>query len=306
MAGLWLGSEVLVRSATSITDRYLLSDAAFGMIVLAIGTDLPELFIAFDASWRSLSGANLSGIVVGSAIGSSIGQFGLVFGVAGFIGFEAMRRRFLPRNTFFLLGSIAALFLASLDGRITRIEGMLLALFYILYLTVVIARRAASPDARVNNTGETSYRAWLMLAAGLVLLLLAAELTVLSATGFARVVGLSEIAVSAIIIGLGSSLPELSVSLNALLKNRGSLSAGNLLGSNILDTLLVPGIAATISPLAVPAAVLLIDLPTQLLVTVLVLLFLYVSRRGVQRPEASLLLIIYVGYIFIRMTGPGS
>lgn len=306
MAGLWLGSEVLVRGATSLTDRYMLSDAAFGMIVLAIGTDLPELFIAIDASARSLGGENLSGIVVGSAIGSCIGQFGLVFGVAGFLGFQAMRRRFLPRNTLFLLGSIAALFAFSIDGRITRIEGVLLALFYVLYLAVVISRRAVSPDASVNNADGASHRAWLKLVAGLVLLLLAAELTVVSATGFARVVGLSEIAVSAIIIGLGSSLPELSVSLNALLKKRGYLSAGNLLGSNVLDTLLVPGLAAAISPLAVPGAVLLIDLPAQLLVTVLVLLFLYVSRRGVQRPEALLLLAVYAGYIYIRLTGPGS
>ena len=81
LAGLWLGSETLVKGAMSLADRYRFSDALFGMLVLAIGTDLPELFVAFDASFRSLAGEDLSGIVIGSAIGSTIAQFALVFGV---------------------------------------------------------------------------------------------------------------------------------------------------------------------------------------------------------------------------------
>jgi len=306
MAGLWLGSEALIRGATALTDRYLLSDAAFGMLVLAVGTDLPEIFIAVDASIRSLNGENLSGIVIGSAVGSSIGQFGLVFGVAGFIGFEAMRRRFLARNAFFLLGSIAALFAFSYNGQVTRWEGAILVFFYATYLVVLFLRRALSPDAEAKPTSEWSLRPWIMLTAGLVLLLLAAELTVASAIGFAKLVGLSNVAVSAIIIGMGSSLPELSVSFSALLNNRGKMSAGNLLGSNVLDTLLVPGLAAVISPLAVPGEVLSIDLPLLLLVTVLIIFFLYVSRRGVRKPEAITLLGIYLGYVFVRLMGPGA
>ena len=306
LAGLWLGSEVLMKGAMALTDRYFLSDAAFGMVVLAVGTDLPELFVAVDASIRSLGGENLSGIVVGSAIGSSIGQFGLVFGVAGFLGFNAMRRRYLPRNAFFLIGSIVAVFLFALDGRISVLEGVLLILFYYSYLYIVIARRMESPDASREVAVDGSGKAWVLLAIGLVILFIAAEVTVVSAIGFAKVVGISNVAVSAIIIGMGSSLPELSVSFAALLKNRSSMSVGNLVGSNILDVLLVPGIAAVISPLAVPVGVLIVDLPVLLLITVLVILFFYVSRRGVQKPEALTLLVIYLGYVFIRLTGPGS
>ena len=184
LAGLWLGSETLIKGAMSLADRYRLSDALFGMLVLAIGTDLPELFVAFDASFRSLAGEDLSGIVIGSAIGSTIGQFALVFGVAGFIGYPPMQRKFLPRNIFFLVGGIAAVYLFSMDGQITRLEG--------------------------------------------VMLIVAAELTVVYAAEFAREVGLSNIAVSAIVIGMGSSLPELSVSFVALLRKRGGLSVGNL------------------------------------------------------------------------------
>ncbi len=304
MAGLWLGSEVLMRGAMALSDRFNASDALFGMLVLAIGTDLPELFVAVDASLRSLGGEDLSGIVIGSAVGSSIGQFGLVFGTAGFIGFEAMRRRYLSRNAFFLLGSIVALGLVSLDGRISRIEGIGLMAYYAVYLFILISRRGNSPDITQNETDLRWGKAWLLLSVGLVVLWASARLTVASAVDFAALVGLSNIAVSAVIIGMGSSLPEVSVSFMALLKRRGGLSVGNLVGSNVLDTLLVPGLAAVISPLVVPGSVLYIDLPVLFLITVIVLFCLYVSRRGIRATEAILLLTIYVVYALLRLSDP--
>ncbi len=305
MAGLWFGSEVLMRGAMALSDRFKASDALFGMLVLAIGTDLPELFVAVDASLRSLAGEELSGIVIGSAVGSSIGQFGLVFGTAGFIGFEAMRRRYLPRNAFFLLGSILALGLVSLDGRISRIEGLGLMVYYAAYLFILISRRADSPYITQNDNDLQWGKAWLLLGLGLVVLWASARLTVASAVDFAALVGLSNLAVSAVIIGMGSSLPEVSVSFMALLKKRGALSVGNLVGSNVLDTLLVPGLAAVISPLLVPASVLTTDLPMLLVITVVVLFSLYVSRRGIQKPEAALLLALYAVYAFLRLGSNG-
>jgi cation:H+ antiporter len=306
MAGLWLGSETLIKGAMSLADRYRVSDALFGMLVLAIGTDLPELFVAFDASFRSLAGEDLTGIVIGSAIGSTIGQFALVFGVAGLIGYPAMNRRFLPRNAFFLLGGIVTVYLFSRDGVISRVEGWILVAYYAAYLTVLIMRRAEIDDDGSEVAHIAAWKAWAILAAGLGLLLFAAELTVVSAANFAQAAGLSNIAVSAIVIGMGSSLPELSVSFVALLRKRGGLSVGNLVGSNVLDTLLVPGIAAVIYPMAIPAGVLLVDLPVIFIVTVLVLSFLYVSRRGIRLPEAIVLLAVYLAYAALRLSGPGS
>ena len=305
LAGLWFGSETLIKGAMSLADRYKLSDALFGMLVLAVGTDLPELFVAFDASFRSLAGEDLSGIVIGSAIGSGIAQFALVFGVVGFFGYPPMQRMFLPRNAFFLVGGIVAVFVFSMDNRISRFEGALLILYYVVYLAVLIFRRDEIVDEGSEVVHMPPWRAWLKLAFGLGILLISAKLTVVYATEFAADVGISNIAVSAIFIGLGSSLPELSVSVVALIHKRGGLSVGNLVGSNVLDTLLVPGIAAVISPLVVSSSVLLIDLPVLLVSTLLILLFLYVTRRGVRVPEAAILLVIYCSYVFVRLGGPG-
>jgi cation:H+ antiporter len=301
LAGLWVGSEALIRGAMSLADRYMVSDALVGMLILAIGTDLPELFVAFDASFRSLGGEDLSGIVIGSAIGSGIGQFALVIGVAGFIGFSPRPLRRVLRNAVFLFGAVILLAAFSFDGLISRVEGCVLAALYGAYLFTLIFWKPVNTDPTGDKEVMPIFKAVSFLVAGLIILPFAAELTVVSATHIAAIFGLSNLSVSAIIIGMGSSLPELSVSMIALLKNRGGLSVGNLMGSNVLDTLLVPGLGAAISPLVIPAAVLWFDLPVLALVTLLVLGFLYVSPRGVKKTEAGILLAIYAGYAYVRI-----
>ena len=301
LAGLWVGSEVLIRGAMSLADHFKMPDAIVGMLILAIGTDLPELFVAFDASFRSLAGEDLSGIVIGSALGSSIGQFALVIGVAGFIGFSRRPLRLVSRSAVFLFGALIMLAGFSMDGVISRGEGLVLTASYGAYLCTLIFWNPTNPEPTGDKETKSVLKAVSFLVVGLVILPFAAKLTVDSATDFALLVGLSNLSVSAIIIGLGSSLPELSVSIIALLKNRGGLSVGNLMGSNVLDTLLVPGLGAAISPLVIPVAVLWFDLPVLALVTVLVLGFLYVSPRGVKKTEASILLAIYAGYAYVRI-----
>jgi cation:H+ antiporter len=301
LSGLWFGSELLIRGAISLSDRFNVSDAVIGMLILAVGTDLPELFVAFDASFRSLAGEDLSGIVIGTAIGSSIGQFGLVLGVTGFIGFAPRPMRLMLRSSIFLIGGLLALTAFCLDGVISRVEGYTLSAIYCAYLFTLIFWKTTNTEQVTGTEVSPVSHAAAFIIAGLTLLLLSAELTVVSARDFAALVGLSNLSVSAIIIGMGSSLPELSVCIIALMKNRGGLSVGNLMGSNVLDTFLVPGVGAAISPLVVPATVLWLDLPVLALLTVLVLGFLYVSPRGVRKVEASTLVAIYCSYAVVRV-----
>lgn len=201
----------------------------------------------------------------------------------------------------FLFGALIMLAGFSMDGVISRGEGLVLTASYGAYLCTLIFWNPTNPEPTGDKETKSVLKAVSFLVVGLVILPFAAKLTVDSATDFALLVGLSNLSVSAIIIGLGSSLPELSVSIIALLKNRGGLSVGNLMGSNVLDTLLVPGLGAAISPLVIPVAVLWFDLPVLALVTVLVLGFLYVSPRGVKKTEASILLAIYAGYAYVRI-----
>ena len=144
--------------------------------------------------------------------------------------------------------------------------GWVLIAFYASYLiSLAIWQSRQEPVEHAPEHPVSRDILWLVL--GLAVLLASAELTVSHAVDFAEHVGMTQLSVSAVIIGMGSSLPELSVSLVALMKKRGGLSVGNLMGSNVLDTLLVPGIGAAMSPVLVPAGVLSFDIPVLAVLT---------------------------------------
>jgi len=103
-----------------------------------------------------------------------------------------------------------------------------------------------------------------------------------------------------LIIGLGTSLPELSISIAAILKNRTALSVGNIIGSNILDTLLPVGIAALISGVAFERQLLFFDLPFIFVLTTVVLAF-FLFRKGVSRPQGAIILSLYVAYVLVKL-----
>jgi len=300
LVGLSVGTELIVRGAIDLADRYRLNDAFIGLGILSIGTDLPELAIALDASLFRTDDGQGAGIALGSAVGSSIGQISLVLGAVGLLGGFTMARKALYLYGAALCGAVFFLFAAAVNGTVSRIEGTLLILLYISFFIVLIRNRHSPDIARSPNLPKPTQKTWFLLIFGFILLLGNAELTVKAALALVDKFGVNETTVSVVILGLGSSLPELSLSGWALLRKKVGLSLGNLMGSNILDTLLVPGLAAMITPLAVASDTLWIDLPVLLAFTLLVLFFLRFHPLGLRRKEAIFLMVGYGLYVVIR------
>ena len=139
LVGLWLGTELVIRGAVNIANYYNLSQVFVGVAVLAIGTDLPEMVIAINASIQNvLQGVSTSGIIIGNAIGSSFIQISLVLGLAGLLGYLTLSKRHLYEDGIMLLGAVLLLILLSFDGQITRIEGIVLIVVYIMYYSRLI------------------------------------------------------------------------------------------------------------------------------------------------------------------------
>ena len=122
------------------------------------------------------------------------------------------------------------------------------------------------------------------------------------AVGVARAFGLSESVVAVILIGLGSSLPELTISVAAVTKGHHRLSVGNLIGSNVFDTLVPIGAAAVIAPLSFDRGLLRFETPYLFFVTAVVIFF-FLHKRGIQRWEAAVVLALYCAYVLIKLTG---
>ncbi len=301
LAGLYFGTEVTIKGAVCIANRYGVSEFIIGVVILSIGSDLPELAIAVDAGLKNLAGGDYSDVVVGSALGSSLGQIGFVLGVAGLLSLLTLPKGVVYRHGATLLGSLLLVALFGYDGVVTFNEGMALILVYVIYLVALFNEISEEPGA--EQVGEMPlWRSLLYLATGLLIVVGSAELTVSSAVEVAHRFGISDEVVAIVLIGLGSSLPELSISIAAVMKGYQHMSVGNLIGSNVFDTLVPIGAAALIAPLAFDGGMLRFEVPYLFFVT-LTALFFFLRVRGIQRWEAAVILTLYSGYVVFKLTG---
>jgi len=299
IAGLWLGTELTIGGALAIARRHRLSEFFVGLVILSIGSDLPELAVAVDAGIKGLMGQDASAVVVGTSIGSVVAQIGFVLGLAALISCLVLPKRFVFRHGAVLLGATILLFGVAFDGHVSRFEGLLLVAAYSGYV-LVLMNGANTPEQKPRALASGGPGSWLALVAGLAVVIVSSELTVSSVVQIARVFNLSEAIISVLIIGLGTSLPELSISISAILKKRTELSVGNIIGSNVLDTLLPIGVAALISGTGFEQQLLVFDLPFIFVLTTLVL-GLFVTRSGVSRPEGIFILALYFGYVAVKL-----
>jgi cation:H+ antiporter len=299
VAGLWLGTELTIGGALAIAKRHRLSEFFVGLLILSIGSDLPELAVAVDAGIKGLLGRDASAVVVGTSVGSVVAQIGFVLGVVGVISVLKLERGYVYRHGATLLGATLFLYWVALDGQVTRFEGAVLILLYAGYV-LALMNGANVPDEEPRPLSVGGLSSWLALIAGLGVVIFSSEVTVNSVVEIAHVFQISESLISVLIIGIGTSLPELSISISAILKRRTELSVGNVIGSNILDTLLPIGLAAVVSEVAVEAGFLRFDIPFILVLTSVVLgLFLF--RGGIRRPAGLVILSLYGCYVVLKL-----
>jgi cation:H+ antiporter len=215
IAGLWLGTELTIGGAMAIARRQQLSEFFVGLVILSIGSDLPELAVAVDAGLKGLLGQDASGVVVGTSIGSVVAQIGFVLGLAGTISWLTLPRNFVFRHGSVLLGATILLFALAFDGEITRFEGVLLVGAYGAYV-LALMNGANVPDEQPRALAGGGLSSWLALIAGLVVVIASSEITVSMVVHIAQTFDVSEAVISVLVIGLGTSLPELSISISAM------------------------------------------------------------------------------------------
>jgi cation:H+ antiporter len=301
---LWLGTELTVRNATSLASHLGLSDFFIGMTILAFGTDLLELIVTVNGALHNLRGDDSSGIVVGNAIGSSVSQISVVIGVAALASYLTIASHRITNLAIELIGSTLLLFLVSIDGSINWNDGAILILAFCLYFFSLIRRENQSRESTSGQPtlfpGKTGWK-WAALLLGLGVVILGSELVLDSGIQLAERWGVRQSFVGAILIGLGSSLPELAISIGAVIRGKPSLTIGNVIGSNIFDLLIPLGVASLLAEIRVPDIVLIVDLPYLFFISILVVFFLN-RERGLQRNEGISLLLLYILYVALKWT----
>ena len=301
LAGLWFGTEVTIRGAVTVAARLGVSEFIVGVAILSIGSDLPELAIAVDGAIKNLHSADTSDVIVGTALGSSLGQIGFVLGVASLFSFLTLPRSTVYRHGSVLLGSVVLLGVFGFDGHVSQTEGVALVTVYLIYFIALFGDRSKKADHDDEDGAPGVLRAWVYLLVGLAIVIVSAELTVDGAIAVAAALDISEAFIAVVIIGLGTSLPELSISVGAAIRKRARMSVGNLIGSNIFDTLVPVGVAAAIAELRFDSNMLRYEVPF-LFALSLIVLFFFLRKRGIQKGEAVTILALYGGYVILKFS----
>ncbi|MGZ5242975.1 MAG: sodium:calcium antiporter [Bacteroidia bacterium] len=298
--GLWLGTRWVINGATGLAKLLNLSHAFVGLGILAVGTDLPEVFVTVKASLLQLQGIESSGIITGNAMGSSISQISIILGIAGlFITFKVARKD-IYRNGFFLVGSMFLLLVFGNDRVINRIEGAIMITAYLVYYILLLRSCVAGKDENSQVKSYSVPAIIFFLLFGLVVLAYSSHLVVENGMLLAEKWGVSQSFIGIAIIGLGTSLPELVVSIGAAFRKSAGLSVGNIIGSNIFDGLIPIGLGGVISQTKVESSLLYFDLPFLFAITILVLVFL-TTQRGISQREGLIMISAYLLYIFSKV-----
>jgi cation:H+ antiporter len=302
---LYFGAEWLVRGAAGIAAALRVRPLVIGLTVVAYGTSAPELVVGISAA---LSGRG--GIAFGNAIGSNIANIGLILGLAALISPPRVDPSLLRREVPTMVLSALAVPLLLLDGRVSRVEGAALLLGAAIY-TIVMLRSARTTTAAVLASAEVAEEAREAAAEppresvvrlavraifGLALLLVGGRWLVDGATGIATHYGVSERLVGLTIVSIGTSLPELAISLIAARRGHSDIAVGNVVGSNIFNVLLILGASGLAGPLDVSLSESRLDIAALIVATLAAALFLRGDRK-ISRPEGAVLVLLYVAFL---------
>ena len=298
-------ADVFIDAATALAKKFNAPSFLIGVIILGVGTSAPEMVVSALAA---LEGS--PELALGNAYGSNIINIALVLGATVLISPIIIHKGIIKRDLPILVVITALAAWQLRDGLLSLTDGLVLlaSLVIVLGIQIILSlRESKSNDEEAtteNLSGTEDNHPSLMrglgsLVIGLSMLVASSQAIVWGAVELATFWGLSELIIGLTIVAIGTSLPELVASLSAARKGEHDMALGNIIGSNIFNTLGVVGLAALIAPITVSPIILSRDIVAMGLVTLLLLVlcgFAFMSKRPFGRTSGSTLVLFFVGY----------
>jgi len=300
-------ADKFVAGAAAAACHLGVSPLIIGMVVVGFGTSIPEMLISALAS---LDGN--PGIALGNAYGSNIANIALILGTTAIISPIAVHSSILKKELPVLFFVTLATAYFVWDGTVTRPESLFLLFAFALIMFWTIRAEIKRKDdillveaARHISASMPVKQALFWIIAGIVLLLTSSRILVWGAVELAHYFGVDDLIIGLTVVALGTSLPELASSLAAVKKGEHDLVLGNILGSNLFNTLVVVGIAGATHPLAVSGDVLKRDVPVMTVLTLSLFFFCWgcKNKQGkINRRDGIILLLCYAVYTIILLS----
>lgn len=286
-------ADYIVRGIYNISKEFGISEYLLGFGIVALGTSLPELLTAVFGSLK-----RQSQLVLGNLIGANLIDVTLVLGIMAIIGkkikIKAQMFKTFDQTLFMTLGMLALPFVLGFNGIISRIEGLILILAFGFYMFFLIKREERFIHRKYVVKSEI-YKDIILLIIGIPLLLISADYLVDSAVSFADTFNISPYIIGLAVVAIGTTIPELTVEIRSVLKKRGEIGFGDIIGSIITNISLILGIAAIINPIFITRSIFISTWLFMVLAAFVALLFL--QKKYVTWKEGVALCFIYATFL---------
>lgn len=295
-------ADWFIEGAAAIARHLGMSPLLIGIVIIGFGTSAPELSVSALAALQGNPG-----IALGNGYGSNITNIGLILGLTALISPIAVQSQILRKELPILFVVTLLVFAQLYDGELSRADAIIeLAVFVgvMIWMTTQGVQKNDSEElekemeAELEQHAMSQEKAWIWLIGGIVLLVISSRMLVWGAVSIAQDLGVNDLIIGLTIVAVGTSLPELASSIAAARKGEHDLAVGNIIGSNLFNTLAVVGVAGFIQPMPIPDEVLSRDWPLMAVLTSVLFLVGY-ARTGngiINRLEGSLLIATYTGY----------
>ncbi len=309
---LW-GADRLTEGAVAVAERLRVPQIVIGLTIVALGTSMPELCVSVVSALKGTPD-----LAVGNVVGSNIFNALLIVGVAALVAPMTILRSTVFKDVpCALVASVVLLMMCQNDWVITRLDGAILFVFFLVFMQLTIKGATSAQPAPQAAQGETTqgqtaqeaaadeasakqpmkgWLAGLWMVVGLAALIGGSNLFVGGATEVARALNVSDAVIGLTIVAGGTSLPELATSVVAAKKGNSGIAIGNVLGSNVLNILFILGLTGMISPMHIEG-ITNVDLYMMLVSTIMIWFFSF-TKYTIERWEGAVLVLTFGGYMW--------
>ena len=290
---LW-GADRLTDGAVALAERMQIPQIVIGLTIVALGTSAPEFCVSLVSALKGTAD-----LAVGNVVGSNIFNTMLIVGVAAMVAPMTILPSTIKKDVpVALLASVALTVMVLMDGDLSRVDAALLFVGFLAFMWVTLRGAKGSHAIEQEQAAPRGYsvlKSVGLLVLGLACLVVGSNIFVDGATSVAQTLGVSEAVIGLTIVAGGTSLPELATSVVAARKGNSGIAIGNVLGSNVLNILLILGAAGLICPMQVQG-ITLVDFAMMTISVLLLWLFSY-TKLTVARWEGAVLTAIFLGYM---------
>lgn len=292
------GADLLVDGSSRIARKFNVKEIIIGLTIVSIGTSMPELIISVTSALK-----NQSDFAIGNILGSNISNLFFILGVCAIIKPLLFKKQTVKIEIPFVIFLTALLYIFGNNGDyhlITELEGIIFIVFCVLFTiyNIFISKNINNSEMEKNKNKDIKFsKSFLLIMIGIILLKFGGDFVVDNAYRIATLLGISERVISLTIVAISTSLPELITSALATYKGEIDLAIGNIIGSNILNIVLIVGIMAIINP--IPYSV---SFNKDLMIFLIGMIFLFIvpfigEKYKIERVSGYIYLISYFIYI---------